>query len=564
MTSPTVLLLGVTATLLFALTVLGVRFRSNQGADLFALLTGASGVWVGTTIVGLTRPPGALRIRLWGVTSGLSLLVIVLWIGFILSYTGRRDWLTVRRLGVLSLPLVFGAAAYAFVPRWPLLVGSLSQEVRPAGTVVTVAIRPIGALLGVYVYLVFAVGLGIVVKTVLEGSRLFVGQALSFIVGSLVTIVASALVVLGVSPDGYPLTQVALGVQSLLFGYAVFGQQLLQVVPAVAEIGEQAVFTDLNDGVLVVDDDGVVLRANPAAASYLGDRLAVGATVVPVLDLMGADSIEDLPTRFEHEGRTFRADVSEICNWQGGPIGNTVVVRDVTRLVTREQRLAVLNRVLRHNVRNEMTVVKGVAEQLQARGDDGLRRQGATISESAGDLLDVSEKAIEIDRMFERPTATERVDLEACVDDVVSSLRDDHPAATVDTSVDVETVHTDPLILSNVLEQVIANGLEHAGEAPTLDVAVWRSDDTVEVAVSDDGPGIPQGELDPILNGDETDLNHASSFGLWFIYWGTHTLDGTVDVTTDDAGTDVTLRLPDRTPSGEDAVVQLPSDGIIA
>jgi len=91
----------LTAGFLLGLTA-GAYYQENQGAELFAILQIVSAAWASVTARGLTIPPGTLRIRLWGITTGLSLLVTLLWLAFILSYTGRRRLLSVERLGVVS------------------------------------------------------------------------------------------------------------------------------------------------------------------------------------------------------------------------------------------------------------------------------------------------------------------------------------------------------------------------------------------------------------------------------------------------------------------------------
>lgn len=280
-------------------------------------------------------------------TTALSLVTVIPWLWFILSYTGRGNWLTVRRLGAVSIPLVLGGAMYVVPQTLGFVISGYSQEQIAAGTVVSASVGPLGGLLGVYVYLVFATGLGIVVKTVLGGLRLFAGQALTFVFGSLVTITASILVIVGTPIDGYPLTQVALGGQAILWGYAVFGQQLLQHVPAVAEIGEKAVFQDLDDGVVVFDDGGTVVRSNPRARAMLDGGNPAGEPVAPLFDLLDVDAVAELPTRTVLEGRTYLVDSSRIRNWQNEPVGHALMIRDITSLVTREQRLDVLNRVIR-------------------------------------------------------------------------------------------------------------------------------------------------------------------------------------------------------------------------
>jgi len=546
MATPTVLWLSITIAILLGLTLAALRYRSAQGAQSFAALQLVSACWAAATVTGLQLSQGVLRLRIWGVTTGLSLLVIPLWFGFILSYTGRERWFSVRRLGVVSAPLVVGTLLYVFVPTWSPLTGEVMQTTIPAGTVVSATIGPVGALLGVYVYLVFVVGLGLVIKTVLEGSGLFLGQALAFVFGSLTTIIASFLMILGIPMEGYPLTQVALGSQALLWGYAVLGQQFLQVVPAVAKIGQKAVFQNLTDAVFVVDTNGAIVRTNPRARSTFDVEHAAGEPITPFLEQMGVERLDDLPTRFEHDGQWFQTNVSPVRNWQDELVGYTLTVRDITRLVTREQRLTVLNRVLRHNVRNDMNVVLGIGGQLQGFDDETLARLGETLEQTARGLTTISDKALEVDQMLDASGAFEPVVVTDLVDDLASRLGSEHSDAMIRTSAAPVTLLTNPGLFSLVLGEVLENALVHAGTAPTVTVDIAWAGAEVRVRVVDDGPGIPESEVEPVVSGDETALEHASSLGLWIIYWGAQTLDGTVEFETTGDGSEVTLFVPDQ------------------
>jgi len=550
----TQVLLGVNVCLLLGLAVVGWRNRTTVAARSFAVLQAVSAVWAALTVVGLWLPPGAARLSVWGVTTGTSLVVVTLWFGFILSYTGREDWLTVRRGGVVAAPLIAGGAVYGLAPSWSLLAGETEQATIAAGTVVVSSVGPVGAVLGAYVYAVFLVGLALVVRTVLEGDGLFAGQAIALVLGTLVTVLASAGAIAGVPVDGYPLTQVALGGQSLFWGYAVFRQQFLALVPGVARIGERVVFGELDDGVLVVDSDGTVLRANPRARAFLGhdaDGL-VGASVDDLLDRMRASSIADLPARFQRQGRTYRATASTVTNWRGDDVGRALVIRDVTDLVERQQRLQVLNRVLRHNVRNDVNVLLGVADRLRQHHDPAVTALGETVARETDGLESISTKVVEIERLFDRTTVVETVDLPALVEDVTTPLADRHPDATVATAVAVDELRTDRWLLSVVLEELVENALLHAGDAPRVNVEATRSGDDVRIAVSDDGPGIPEIEVDTIRSGEETDLQHATGLGLWLVYWGTRTLGGDVEIVTSDEGSTVALSLADRRDGRED------------
>ncbi|MFB6146209.1 MAG: histidine kinase N-terminal 7TM domain-containing protein [Halobacteriaceae archaeon] len=536
--------LGANVCVLLGLAAAGWRNRGEPGAAIFAVLQAGSALWAALTLVGLHVPAGPLRRHLWGITNGVSFVVIVLWLGFILGYTGRDNWLSSWWFRLAAVPLLAGALLYATVPTWPPLVGQVEQTTIQAGTVVQATIGPLGALLGFYIYAVFLLGIALVITTVLASDVLFVGQAVALVVGTLVTVVASVGSIAGVPVRGYPLTQVALGGQSLFWGYAVFRQQFLDAVPGVARIGERSVFTELDDGVLVADTDGAVIRANQRARTYLGVADPVGEQIDALLDRVGAPPVAEAPARFQRQGRTYQVKASTVTNWRGETVGQALVLSDVTGLVRRQQRLQVLNRILRHNVRNDMNVVSGLASQIRARGDEEVGAMAASVVETTTDLVSISQKAIEVEKMLDQPRRSEVVDVPSLVDEVVDAHASAHPAATLSTDVGVDSVRTDRYLFTSVLEEVVENAVTHAGDAPAVAVEVSRDGDRVRATVTDDGPGIPANEVEPIRSGEETDLEHASSLGLWLVYWGTQSLGGEVEIATDGSGSAVTVSVP--------------------
>ena len=546
--SLTVLALLVITVLLLGLTTFAWLNRERPGAVVFAALQATAAVWVLLTAVGLSLSPGWLRRRVWGVTTALSLLTVLFWLTFILSYTGRDRWLTVRRFGPIAVPLLFGAGLYVVAPDWTPLAGPLTQEAIGAGTVVIPSVGPVGGLLGAYLYLVFLSGFGIVLRTALTGPRLFTGQCVTFVLGTLIPVVGSLLVVAEIPTGGYPLTQLLFSVQSLLWGYAALGQDFLGIVPAVAEIGERSIFNEIDDPVLLIDTNGTVIRANSEASTRFETRPA-GEDIEQLLAPVDVSIPEDPPVRFRRNGRTYRITISDVGNWRNERVGHAVLVRDITPLVQRQQRLEVLNRVLRHNVRNNMNVIMTIGEALQSSEGTTPNKPGETLCRKADELTRISEKALEIDRALNSQPASQSVDVNSLVRDVVSSLSNNYPETRVLTAVTAETVQSDPRVLSLVLEEVVENALEHTSDSPEVQVRVAKTDSGVEISVTDNGPGIPKMEYDPLLNGGETALEHASGLGLWVVHWGVQSLGGEVDIEIGDNGSTVTLRVPDTAQS---------------
>ncbi|PSP92706.1 hypothetical protein BRC91_12755 [Halobacteriales archaeon QS_4_62_28] len=138
------------------------------------------------------------------------------------------------------------------------------------------------------------------------------------------------------------------------------------------------------------------------------------------------------------------------------------------------------------------------------------------------------------------------------VEDVVVPLADQHPGASINTTIEVDEMRSDRQWLALILSEVVENALVHTGHDPTVDITITRTGEAVEIGVTDDGPGIPQIEIDPIMAGRETDLQHASSLGLWVVSWITRALGGTIDIAVTGAGSTVTMTVPDL--SDESAV----------
>ena len=234
------------------------------------------------------------------------------------------------------------------------------------------------------------------------------------------------------------------------------------------------------------------------------------------------------------------------------------VADDVTERRRREQRLEVFNRVLRHNLRNHLDVVKAHAEQL-ADGESGGARHAARILETADRLDSMGQRARAVDRIVARAFDPEPIAVDGLVADTLEGLPI-REGITVETTVPEGSVVTDRDALHAALAAALDNAVEYADSRVQI-VASWV-DDTGEsgandepradherralrVTIADDGPGIPDAELATLQSGTETDLRHGRGLGLWQLRWGVDELNGTLAFDTDD-GTTVEITIPHR------------------
>jgi PAS domain S-box-containing protein len=215
--------------------------------------------------------------------------------------------------------------------------------------------------------------------------------------------------------------------------------------------------------------------------------------------------------------------------------------RDVTARKRRDRLLSVLNRVLRHNLRNDMTVVGGNAEVLAERTEGTAGELAAAIADTAEGLTELSAKARSLEAAVSDPAPLESRDVTADVHAAVEELRSDHPAAfAVEAPEECHAVATERLRLA--VRELVENAYEH-GDSSTVTVRVTPDEDSVTIAVHNDGPALPETERRVLETGRETPLEHGEGLGLWIVNWIVTGLGGTISADVD-GGTTVRLSLP--------------------
>ena len=220
-------------------------------------------------------------------------------------------------------------------------------------------------------------------------------------------------------------------------------------------------------------------------------------------------------------------------------------------LLTRQTNLAVvLNRVLRHNLRNNMSVIRGYTQLMADKLDD---ETVADISlRNIDRLIDLGEKAGELDRIIAGTEESVRTDVHALARDLADEIQRDNPRASISVRSDGRITADLLPSFERAIRELIKNAVKHGGTAPAVTITVTRVPNAVEISVSDDGPGLAQHEIDVFEAGSETPLTHGSGLGLWLVYWIVTNHDGSIDATAGDDGTTVTVTVPGRQISATD------------
>ncbi|RDZ42495.1 PAS domain S-box protein [Haloferax sp. Atlit-10N] len=228
--------------------------------------------------------------------------------------------------------------------------------------------------------------------------------------------------------------------------------------------------------------------------------------------------------------------------------GYVAIQSDITESELTRQRLGVLNRMFRHNLRNRMNVIEGYAELIRRNAagvtDEDLTDAAETIVEAASELVALSEKAQTVSDALESEATPRRVS--ALVESAVSRAESTYPEATIRTDIETGLFARVDSRVGAALDELIANALKHGGETVHIDVYQTEDDDSkLVVRVADDGPGIPDEEWRVIKRGEETPLEHGTGMGLWLVHWVVKKAGGSMELEPSPlGGTAVTLKLP--------------------
>jgi signal transduction histidine kinase len=229
------------------------------------------------------------------------------------------------------------------------------------------------------------------------------------------------------------------------------------------------------------------------------------------------------------------------------------IYTDITDRRRRERYFRVVNRILRHNLRNELNVVFGFASEISNEADDErIADYAERIATTGKRLADLAEGAAGIRRVVEEGTVRDPVPVS--VGRVAGAVREEYaerfPEARIDVSVRDDIVVRGDERLEEAIEHLVENAVVHSrSDAARVAVTAERHPDAgvVAVHVADDGPGVPYGVRGVITGEMEvTQLTHNTGIGLWIVAWIAEAYGGEVAFGPgiDGEGTTVTLRLP--------------------
>lgn len=220
----------------------------------------------------------------------------------------------------------------------------------------------------------------------------------------------------------------------------------------------------------------------------------------------------------------------------GSPLKLTGVVIDITRRKTVEQdlrerneQLSLLNRIVRHDIRNDMSVINGWTELLRDELPPENEEMLDRILRASQHTTDITRDVRDLMTVLGADgTAVELqpVDVVRVIEDEAERVR--RVFDTVDIQIQSERSHIDVqanAMLSSLVGNLLNNAVQHNDEETAeIRVDIDDREESVIVTVTDNGPGIPETQRNSLFE-QETKGSNSDGTGL-----GLYLLDTLVDI----------------------------------
>jgi len=280
----------------------------------------------------------------------------------------------------------------------------------------------------------------------------------------------------------------------------------------------EAIIESLEDGVVLIDSEGMVAHINEIAALIIGvePRDALGS---PFEDLSSnhphylrvRDALRNLrkadpasqriEVQLHVRGRdhTYVLKPVPLHHDEGAPLGTLLILQDVTYLRDQDRARANLIATLSHELRTPLTSLALSAELLRRDGaalDAKQRELLEAILEECARMKALSDNLLNLARgeLGSISVRRERLDLRRIIEEVVRRFglqaEEKHVRLTEHLE-PVPEISGDAVKLSWVVSNLIGNALRYTPEGGQINVAARPIDSKVRLEVLDSGPGIP-------------------------------------------------------------------------
>jgi PAS domain S-box-containing protein len=273
----------------------------------------------------------------------------------------------------------------------------------------------------------------------------------------------------------------------------------------------EAVISNIQDGVIVMDDKKNILLVNSAVREMFNldskdptgkaiEDIFVNVDLAALLSRSNEGSLKYHEINFD-DGRVFNAQYTLIPK-----IGAAITMQDISYIKELDRLKSDFVHTVSHDLRSPLTAVLGYTELIERTGplnENQLeflhRLQGSIqhITTLINDLLDLGR----LDAGFD--TRRETVQLEGVMKYTLDMFEPQAKKKKLDLQVDIanglKPLRANPIRVRQMLDNLVGNAIKYTPDSGRVAIGMSMHENQIILKVEDSGPGIPQEEQSHIF-----------------------------------------------------------------
>jgi len=321
----------------------------------------------------------------------------------------------------------------------------------------------------------------------------------------------------------FPLWYEPIGVAVFAVGTLFVYFRRFEIIQFAGESEQPAIF---------LDQDNCIRDYNRAATTLFPElQDSIGRPIEDVLPTVNTGLKEgDGLLTVEHDTKTrfYQLGASPFLSGEV-QTGQLVSITDVSereryrqQLETKTEKLESLNRLVRHDIRNDMTVILGWGEELYKHVDEegeGILDRILRKSNHIVGLTEVARDIVESLSTTDQPSL-QPIEVREYLEIEIKTARESYPDAQFHVPEDIPSVSVQANeMLSSVFQNLLNNTVQHNDkETPEITVTAEEDKETVQLRIADNGPGIPDDRKETVFGKGEKGLDSpGTGIGLYLV-----------------------------------------------
>lgn len=215
----------------------------------------------------------------------------------------------------------------------------------------------------------------------------------------------------------------------------------------------------------------------------------------------------------------------------GALVGVVVSLDESNRKLRRQN--AVLHRVLRHNLRNDMSVVLCMLDDIERSADAETAAKARQAREKIRSVVRLTDSVRQANVSLADPSAGQQVrNLSDIVETRVERFEPTDEELSVETDLPQQALVSVSDEFGLVVDNIFECALAGDSPSPRLLIRIEHERETVKLVCEDTRQTISPVDISAVSAGAETALEHALGVELWLVEWLVDASGGTMTVET--------------------------------